>query len=99
MKYWHAMDELGLNKTEDKDLEQFIFEFQTTGVKFGGALDGIAEGRPYLTIVHRRLSEARAGSSSQIPGRTGSGGTEKIACPRQRLSKRGGSFSKFAKGF
>jgi hypothetical protein len=47
MKYWHATDELGLDKTEDEDLEQFIFEFQTTGAKLAGALDGIAEGRPY----------------------------------------------------
>src|SRR6185503_17475746 len=28
MKYWHQADELGLDKTEDEDLEQFIFEFQ-----------------------------------------------------------------------
>jgi hypothetical protein len=47
MKYWHATEDLGLDKTEDKDLEQFIFEFQTTGAKLAGALSGIAEGRPY----------------------------------------------------
>ncbi|HWC58358.1 MAG TPA: hypothetical protein VHC44_01595 [Verrucomicrobiae bacterium] len=47
MKYWHQVDEMELDKTEDKDLEQFIFEFQTTGAKLAGALDGIAEGRPY----------------------------------------------------
>jgi len=47
MKYWHEVDELGLHKAEDKDLDNFVFEFQTTGVKLGGALDGIAEGRPY----------------------------------------------------
>ena len=46
MKFWHETDELGLDKTEDKGLEQFIFEFQTTGAKLAGALDGIAEGRP-----------------------------------------------------
>jgi hypothetical protein len=47
MKYWHLTDESGLDKTDDKDLAQFIFEFQTTGAKLAGALDGIAEGRPY----------------------------------------------------
>jgi len=47
MKFWHLADELGLEKAEDKDLGNFIFEFQTTGAKLAGALDGIAEGRPY----------------------------------------------------
>jgi PAS domain-containing protein len=47
MKYWHQAKELGLDKTEDNELGQFIFEFQTTGVKLAGALDGIAEGHPY----------------------------------------------------
>ena len=44
MKFWHEADELGLEKSEDKDLGQFIFEFQTTGAKLAGALDGIAQG-------------------------------------------------------
>lgn len=44
MKLWHACDELGLKKSEDDDLQEFIFEFQTTGVKLAGALNGIAEG-------------------------------------------------------
>jgi hypothetical protein len=47
MKYWHQVDELGLEKTEDRDLEQFVFEFQTTGVKLAGALDGYARGHGY----------------------------------------------------
>jgi hypothetical protein len=47
MKYWHETDELGLDKTEDEDLQQFIFEFQTTGAKLAGALNGIAEGRDF----------------------------------------------------
>src|SRR5438445_6167386 len=33
MKFWHQAEELGLEETADKDLEQFIFEFQTTGTK------------------------------------------------------------------
>jgi len=45
LKFWHQADELGLEKTSDKDLGQFIFEFQTTGAKLAGALTGIAEGR------------------------------------------------------
>jgi len=38
---------LGLDKIGDKDLEQFIFEFQTTGVKLGGALGGIVRGQSF----------------------------------------------------
>src|SRR5438093_9694941 len=44
MKFWHQADELGLDKSADKDLGQFIFEFQTTGAKLAGALNGIARG-------------------------------------------------------
>jgi hypothetical protein len=44
IKYWRQADELGLDKFADKDLEQFIFEFQTTGAKLAGALGGIARG-------------------------------------------------------
>jgi hypothetical protein len=47
VKYWKLADELGLDKTGDKDLEQFIFEFQTTGVKLGGALGGLARGQGF----------------------------------------------------
>ena len=45
MKLWHQADDLGLKKSEDDDLHQFIFEFQTTGAKLAGALDGLAQGR------------------------------------------------------
>lgn len=47
MKYWKLAEESGLDQSEDKDLHQFIFEFQTTGVKLSGALGGIAAGRGY----------------------------------------------------
>lgn len=47
MKYWRQADRLELEKCEDKDLWQFIFEFQTTGAKLAGALNGIAEGREF----------------------------------------------------
>lgn len=48
MKFWDQADELGLEKLADDDLNQFIFEFQTTGAKLAGALSGIAEGRGFV---------------------------------------------------
>jgi hypothetical protein len=55
MKLWHETDELGLEKFDDADLQQFIFEFQTCSVKLAGALDGIAEDRgtadPAFTVA------------------------------------------------
>jgi len=47
MKYWKLADEHSFEKLSDKDLDQFIFEFQTTGAKLAGALNGIAEGREF----------------------------------------------------
>jgi hypothetical protein len=47
MKVWRACDELGLEKTEDNDLSQFVFEFHTTAAKLAGALNGIAQGRGF----------------------------------------------------
>jgi hypothetical protein len=44
IRYWKQVDKLGLDKTSDKDLEQFIFEFQTTSAKLAGALGGVARG-------------------------------------------------------
>lgn len=44
MKYWKATNDLGLEKCEDKDLWDFIMEFQTTGAKLAGALGSIARG-------------------------------------------------------
>ncbi|MGA2244355.1 MAG: hypothetical protein ABSH48_05085 [Verrucomicrobiota bacterium] len=48
MKFWNQADELGMEKMADTDLDQFIFEFQTTGAKLAGALNGIAEGRAFV---------------------------------------------------
>jgi hypothetical protein len=42
VKFWHACDELGLKEDGDDDLNEFIFEFQTTGAKLAGALNSIA---------------------------------------------------------
>src|ERR1035437_9072283 len=47
MKFRKQTDKLGLKKTEDEDLQQFIFEFQTTGAKLAGALNGIAQDRGF----------------------------------------------------
>ncbi|HAO80573.1 MAG TPA: hypothetical protein DCQ92_16705 [Verrucomicrobia subdivision 3 bacterium] len=47
MKFWKQTDKLGLKKSEDEDLQQFIFEFQTTGAKLAGALNGIAQDRGF----------------------------------------------------
>ncbi len=47
IKFWRQADELGLDKSADKDLGQFIFEFQTTGAKLAGALNSIARGAAF----------------------------------------------------
>ena len=47
MKFWKQTDKLGLKKSEDDDLQEFIFEFQTTGAKLAGALNGIAQDRGF----------------------------------------------------
>jgi hypothetical protein len=76
MKFWNLADELGQEKAEDKDLDQFIFEFQTTGVKLGGALGGIADGRPcgdasftiaYLKHPLDHLHKSQAGLEAVVP--------------------------------
>src|SRR5689334_15864662 len=36
---------MDLEKSTDQDLEQFLFEFQTTGAKLAGALNSIARGQ------------------------------------------------------
>jgi hypothetical protein len=76
INYWRLADELGLERLEDKDLDQFIFEFQTTSVKLGGALAGIAEGQAYrdgtLTVACLKraldhLHKAQAGLEAVAP--------------------------------
>ncbi len=42
---WHKCDELELGKGDDDDLCRLISEFQITGAKLAGALDGLAYGR------------------------------------------------------
>lgn len=42
MKFWNQADPHRREDLADKDLDQFIFEFQTTGAKLAGALNGMA---------------------------------------------------------
>jgi len=76
VKFWKQADELGLEKSDDKDLGQFIFEFQTTGAKLAGALNGIAEGRGYrddaFTVAYLKraldhLHKSQAGLEAIAP--------------------------------
>ncbi len=76
MKVWHECDELALDKSEDDDLQQFIFEFQTAGVKLAGALHGVAQGRgprdgaftvAYLKRALDHLHQAQAGLEAVAP--------------------------------
>ncbi|HVM47800.1 MAG TPA: hypothetical protein VMU04_07225 [Candidatus Acidoferrum sp.] len=45
IRFWRQADAAGLEELGDRDLEQFIFEFQTTGAKLAGALGGVARGQ------------------------------------------------------
>jgi hypothetical protein len=76
VKFWKLADELGLERLEDKDLDQFISEFQTTGAKLAGALDGVARGEdsrdPGFTVAYLKraldhLHKAQAGLEAVVP--------------------------------
>lgn len=76
MKFWHQTDELGVDKTADKDLEQFIFEFQTTGAKLAGALNSVARGQAFpdaaFTVAYLKraldhLHKSQAGLEAITP--------------------------------
>jgi hypothetical protein len=45
LKFWNRVDELDVTRSEHPDVVRFITEFQVTGAKLAGALNGIAEGR------------------------------------------------------
>ena len=47
LRFGHQARELGLEESDHKDLQQFIFEYQTAAVKLAGALDGIARGESF----------------------------------------------------
>jgi len=70
MKFWHAIKALDEGKFADKDIEQFMSEFQITGAKLAGALNGIAHGRgpadPAFTVAYLKraldhLHQSQAG--------------------------------------
>jgi hypothetical protein len=44
INFWDQAEEAGMETLADPDLDQFIFEFQTTGAKLAGALGGVARG-------------------------------------------------------
>jgi hypothetical protein len=75
-RLWHEADELGLGESDDKDLDQFLSEFQITGVKLAGALNSIADGAvcpdPAFTVAYLKraldhLHKAQAGLEAVAP--------------------------------
>ena len=76
MKFWHLADDLGLEKLADKDLDQFIFEFQTTGAKLAGSLGPTTRGEHFLepsfTVAYLKraldhLHKSQAGLEAVAP--------------------------------
>ncbi len=76
LKFSRQTDKLGLKKSADDDLQEFIFEFQTTGAKLAGALNGIARGRGYrdaaFTVAYLKraldhLHKSQAGLEAVAP--------------------------------
>lgn len=62
MKFWHAIGALGDGEFEDEGIGQFVSEFQITGAKLAGALNGIAHGRgpadPAFTVAYLKRALA-----------------------------------------
>jgi hypothetical protein len=78
LKYRHAANQPGLESASDKDLDQFVSEFQITGAKLAGALNGIARGQGYaddaftVALLKRALGhlhQAQAGLEALAPKR------------------------------
>jgi hypothetical protein len=76
IKFWRQVGELGLAKSADEDLNQFISEFQTTGAKLAGALNPIAHGMaipdPAFTVAYLKraldhLHKSQAGLEAVAP--------------------------------
>jgi hypothetical protein len=76
IRFWKQADKLGLEKLANNDLEQFLFEFQTTGTKLAGALNSIARGSPphddaftvaYLKRALDHLHKSQAGLEALAP--------------------------------
>ena len=60
VRFFLKARELGLENSDNEDLQQFIFEFQTTGAKLAGALNPLArgEGIPEHAFTVARLKRA-----------------------------------------
>jgi hypothetical protein len=62
IKYWQQVDELGLGDWDDRDVEQFVAEFQITSTKLAGALESVARDEPFfdagftIALLKRALS-------------------------------------------
>ena len=76
MHFWQEVKALGLQKVSDRDLDQFLSEFQTASVKLGGALQGLARGDDhrdnaftvaYLKRALDHLHKAQAGLEAVAP--------------------------------
>ncbi|MDB6065914.1 MAG: hypothetical protein JWR26_2122 [Pedosphaera sp.] len=76
IKFLHSTDELGLDKSTDEDLGQFLFELQITGAKLAGALNGFARGEDFrdtaFTVAYLKraldhLHKSQAGLEAVAP--------------------------------
>ena len=76
IKFSKQTRELGLERLADKDLDQFLFEFQTTGAKLAGALGCIARGDghpdPAFTVAYLKralghLHKSQGGLAALAP--------------------------------
>lgn len=81
IKFRREAETLGLDKSGDKDLDVFLFEFQTTSVKLAGALNSLAQGYGYrdaaFTVAYLKraldhLHKAQAGLENFAKGNAGS---------------------------
>lgn len=78
VKFFMQARELGLDKSTDESLEQFISEFQITGAKLAGALNRLASGGPVpdaaftVALLKRALDhlhQSQAGLEALAPKR------------------------------
>ena len=76
LRFRQAIRKLGLDQSADQDLAQFLAEFQITGAKLAGALNGIAGGAdhadPAFTVACLKralghLHQAQAGLEAVAP--------------------------------
>jgi hypothetical protein len=76
IRIWRQTEQLGLAKSEDQDLAQFIGEFQTTGAKLAGALGTVARGEDFsdaaftvacLKRALDHLHKSQAGLEAVVP--------------------------------